>query len=70
MCAAFVQSQQSALLLLKGTMARNGALAGWSSDSNYCTWAGVVCDSNGYVTELCAPALAVKLQLAYVWRFS
>ena len=56
--AAFVQSQQTALLLLKGTMATNGALSGWSASTNYCTWPGVTCNSDGYVTELCAPLRA------------
>ena len=57
--AAFVESQQAALLLIKGTMAANGALDGWTSSTNYCTWPGVVCDASGYVTELCAPGPAL-----------
>ena len=67
-CAAFVQSQQSALLLIKGTLTPNGALPTWTTATNYCTWMGVTCNSDGYVTELCALADCARSASRAAWH--
>ena len=45
-------SQETALLLLKGTLDTTGALAGWNPDTSYCTWRGITCDAAGNVQTM------------------
>ena len=50
------ESQQTALLLLKGVLDPSASLLpNWDARVPVCSWAGLSCNTVGQVTNMCAP---------------
>lgn len=62
--AASSEDQKQALLLLRGAIDRDGALAtSWDPATSECTWSGIKCDAKGNVVDINLANKGLKGQL-------